>query len=470
MFLGLDLGTTNVKAVVVERDGKVVAEASQPVEIIYSADGAAEQDIEDIWSATISVMKRAADLCDGTNIAAIGVSSQGGALQIQTADGAPVGKVISWLDSRGNRYDRELTDELGREWFCQHTGHERSALTIGQLIRLRQSRTLPKAFRVGFVGDVIVSRLCGHRAHDATSLSLGMLYNPYIDDADSDLLKRLGLAKQDLPDMIVPTCSAGGLLEEVASATAITPHIAVSPAIHDQYAAALACGAISDGDVMIGSGTAWVLLAVMDRLTRPLAEGAFVCRHPVEGLYGQILSMGNGGSAVSWARKTLGLDESDVGIDELVSTVPPGSEGLQCVPLFTGPAASASIEGLRLSHTPKHILRAVLEGLGCQLATVLDSLRRGGASPKTLTLTGRAASSAVTPQIIADITALPVRCSTARESSALGAAMIASTIAGAPGSLLGVANSMAPDCKTVLPGEHRAAYRDLYDSYRRRQS
>jgi len=97
----------------------------------------------------------------------------------------------------------------------------------------------------------------------------------------------------------------------MAQLTGLRPGIPVSAAIHDQYASALGTGAVRAGTVMVGTGTAWVLLAVNDRLAAPVIDEAFVCHHVVDGLCGQILSLVNGGSALTWALNLMGLAEID---------------------------------------------------------------------------------------------------------------------------------------------------------------
>ena len=138
MFLGVDLGTTNVKALVVDSEGRVVAEGSAPVERYYTPDGGVEQDVEEIWDATCTAIREAVAEQDALQIAAIGISSQGAALQLLDAEDQPVGRVISGLDGRGRPFDREITAELGEDFFVEHIGRHSSTMTIGQMLRLRQ--------------------------------------------------------------------------------------------------------------------------------------------------------------------------------------------------------------------------------------------------------------------------------------------------------------------------------------------
>jgi len=472
MFLGLDLGTTNVKAVVVAGDGKVLARDSSPVKTYPVNDLGVEQDIEEIWSAARKVLTDAAGKCDGEKIRAIGVSSQGGAMQILDSGGRPAGRVISWLDRRGREFDEKLTAELGPDWFGRHIGHRASGLTTGQLLRLRAAGRLPESFRLGFVGDRIVRRLCGRAAHDPTSLSLAMLYNPSRGKADAELLERLGLDEGCLPALSAATEPAGTLLPDVAAKTHLPPGVPVSPAVHDQYASALCAGAVDAGDVMLGTGTAWVLLSVSDELPAAATDDAWVCTHVIDGRYGQILSLRTGGSAVAWACKLTGLDNPDVAaVDKLLKQVPPGSEGVRFLPHLAaagaGPPAqsAACLAGLRPDHTPRHVLRAVVEGLACELGRYLRLLARGGAKTKRLVLCGAAAASTVTPQIIADVTGLTVERLAEADTSALGAAMIARATAEPATPLVRIVEMMRPPAEPIHPGPDRKLYAALLKEY-----
>ena len=112
-------------------------------------------------------------------------------------------------------------------------------------------------------------------------------------------------------------------------------HSGVPSAVHDQYAAAIGAGVVSAGDINCGTGTAWVLLANTDRLAPPISDKAFVCCHPIANLYGQMLSLGNGGSAIEWVMRLLGHERSSLAhVDRLAEASPPGSAGLRFWPLL----------------------------------------------------------------------------------------------------------------------------------------
>jgi len=474
MFLGLDLGTTNIKALLVGEGGRVLARASEPVGLIHTGEAGVEQDIEEIWAATLSALGWIGARRKRNRVEAIGVSSQGGALQLLSPGGQPMANVISWLDGRGRADDEALTRELGGDWFAHRIGHARSALSIGQLLRFR--REAPEAFdggfRIRFVGDVIVSRLCGRAAHDATSLSIAMLFNPWLHRADPDVLGRLGVREEQLPALLSPREAAGGLLGPVAQATGLPAGIPVSAAVHDQYASALGVGAVAPGDVMFGAGTAWVLLAAMERLAAPPAEGAFVCSHLVEGLYGQMLSLGNGGSAVDLALHLTGLRPKGGDVDAILSGIPPGSDGLRFWPFLVpyggvglAAATSARLLGLRLDHRPAHVVRAAIEGLALELARYLGFLDRAGAQVHRLAMCGGAARSGLTPQIVANAAGLPVDCAAETDTSALGAAVLARGLVEPMAPLGELSRGAGKTLRSFEPDGDAGLYRDMLSEY-----
>lgn len=473
LLLGLDLGTTHVKALVADWQGRVLAKHAAAVPLYPVGEGGMEQDLEEIWQATLLAIRESVKLVDASRIRAIGISSQGGAMQIFDQHGHAWGRVISWLDGRGAAEDDLLTKRLGPEWFLGRIRRARSGLAIGQLMRLQKEPTFPPGAKVGFVGDTIVGRLCGQAVHDGTSCALTLLYNPALRDYDPDLLRELGLERWRLPNLESPAQAAGGLTSESASLTGLTAGIPVSAAIHDQYAAALSCGAVHPGDVMVGTGTAWVLLAVMDRLLEPVTKNAFVCHHVAPGLYGQIFSLHNGGSAFSWALNLLGWDKlSGAEIDAKLESVKPGSEGLSFWPLLAptdveGVAAGVKgrLDGLQLYHTSAQVLRSVVEGLVFELNRFLNWLRHTNLPLRRLVMTGGAAASRITPQVIADVTGLPIHVQDGSEGSVWGAVVLARNLVDPDESLDQIAVKLSSSGRLLEPGDAAPIYQQLAARY-----
>jgi xylulokinase len=475
MYLGLDLGTTNIKAVVVDLGGHVVSVGSAAVERYHTNNGGVEQDIDQIWQAVQIAIRDAIGQVDSTRILAVGVSSQGGAIQLLDSNDKPCGRVISWLDSRGLPYDAALTAELSVDFFSQRIGHGASAVAIGQILRLKKESpaVLQPPNRIGFVGDIIVGRLCGRRAHDPTSLSIAMLYNPWLNRADPDLLARLSIEEEQLPCLLPATMAAGSLEEGAADALGLPAGIPVSPAVHDQYTASLGAASVSDGDVNLGVGTAWVLLANTGKLSSPATRDAVVCPHPVNGLYSQLLSMHNGGSSIQWAMQMIGSRHADSQqVDRLLAATSPGADGLHFWPFLSGglhgsggAVLKGRLSGITLAHEQPHLIRAVVEGLACELLRHVNQLADAENRFERLVICGSAASGRNTPQIIADVTKLPVCCVEMPDISALGAAMLARSLVEPNTVLADIARQWAPPRHTITPSNEAAVYEDLYQEY-----
>jgi sugar (pentulose or hexulose) kinase len=384
--------------------------------------------------------------------------------------------VVSWLDGRGKPFDDALMTKFGPDWFAARIGHRSSGLTIGQVLRLRGEDPdgSRRVGRIGFVGDAIIQRFCGRFVHDATSAGLTLLFNPRLGTYDPELLQVLGHSPEQLPHIQSIREPAGDLASGLADRCGLPAGIPVSVPVHDQYAAALGTGAVRRGQVMFGAGTAWVLLAITDTMPPLVTDDAFVCPHPVPGLFGQILSLRNGGSAFAWANKVLRLDATDAAsTDRLLGSVSPGSEGVRFWPFLAGrePAGlPADIEGrwtgLKLAHEPRHLLRAVLEGLAYELNRHLDFLRHCGLSPCQLVLCGGASRSPATVQIIADVTGLPIECAGQSEASVLGAAIVAASLLEPDRPLEDLVARMVPAGNRTEPGPDRKLYQSQYRSYR----
>ncbi len=473
MWLGLDLGTTNIKALIVGDDGTIRSRGSVAVALKHTDDGGIEQNLDEIWRSTLSAIWLAGRGADLGAVRAVGISSQGGAMQIRTPDGRCIGPTVSWMDSRGAPFDCAFQAKVGGAWLAPRIGHGESNMAIGQVLRLREADPglLAPPNIVGFVGDAIVGRLCGRPAHDCSSLSICCLYNPSKREADPDVLAHLGLRPEQLPEMLPAREPAGVLDTEIARETGLPEHIPIGPAVHDQYAAALGCGAIEAGDVMFGAGTAWVLLAIADHLVSPVVPSAWVCDHVAPGRWGQLLSLVVGGSAFQWA-----VDMTAAGslprekIDELIEAVPAGSEGLRLWPFLDAiggarrPAAG-SLHGVRLSHGKGHLLRATVEGLCFELARQLGWLEQGGCPVERLVMCGGAAKSRATPQIVADVTGRPVTCPEETEISAFGASILARAMVDRGADLAALCATMVGRTREIQPADGTTSYEALAREY-----
>ncbi|HOW67969.1 MAG TPA: FGGY-family carbohydrate kinase [Verrucomicrobiota bacterium] len=474
LFLGLDLGTTNIKALVVDERGGILGRGAESIRLIHGPQSAVEQDFEEIWVATVQAILRAIRGIETHRVRALGISSQGAAMQLLDDEGRIRGPVVSWLDGRGLAHDTRLTRQQGAAWFAHRIGHWGSSMTLGQLERLREQSPagFDSSFRVGFVGDCIVHRLCGRMAHEPTSAGIAQLYNARLSDYDPDVLRLLRLQSSQLPQLIPADQPAGFLLPQIADKLGLPSNIPVSAALHDQYAAALGIGAVSPGQVMFGAGTAWVLLALMRHWSEPASPDAFVCAHCCPGLFGQILSLRTGGTALHFMQNLTGQSQASGPLENGLASIPPGSDGLLCLPFFQGtPPAGiklgcrGAILGLQSHHTPAHVVRATVEGLVFELNRHLGFVKRAETALSRIVMCGGAASGDVVPQMVSDVTGLPVACAGESESSALGAAIVARKLVEPQFAWQQLVTCMVPAPRLFLPGSQRSIYQEGFERF-----
>ena len=157
----------------------------------------------------------------------------------------------------------------------------------------------------------------------------------------------------------------------------------------------------------------------------------------------------------------------------MLEEAPPGSEGVRCWPFMTPfgasglePNTAGCLAGLQLSHRAPQLLRAVVEGLAFELNRHLDFVRARGQTVERLVLGGGAAGSRVTPQIVADVTGVPLRCHAGVEASLVGAVVLARGLTEPGVSLKALAEAMRPVTHEVRPGKDRAVYEAGYRRYR----
>jgi sugar (pentulose or hexulose) kinase len=281
----------------------------------------------------------------------------------------------------------------------------------------------------------------------------------------------LELTRDRLPALLDPRQAAGKVRKDAARQTLLPPGVPVSAAVDNRYAAALTARVTAVGEALLLAGGAWALLAVGDRLGEPLSGGA-VCQHLVDGLAGHLVELEVAGSAVGWAMDQLDLRAAaPEEIASVVAAAGAGSDGLRFrlrrsesqedLPAGTpGRLLNPSAD-----HKTRHGLRAILESLAMELAYRLRELAAQGVRVSRLTIVGRSPVALAIPQIIADVTGLPVAYGLEGDPAATGAAILARGLVDRRASLADLARQMTPEPKTANPGPDAGAYPRMVEEY-----
>ncbi len=479
LLIGVDVGTSALKAVLFSWDGLALASARQDYPLVHPSPDHAEQSAEDWWTALTAAVRALIRNIDPLRVCAIGLSTQGGTLQAVDARGQALHPAISWMDTRAKQQETIFRARIGCAQMHEVTGWNLcGGLNALQILWLKQNR--PDIFRscAKFlsVPGYLTLRLTGRAAVDRSNAGVEQLLDVRMGRWSEPVLELLELDERRLADLVDAHESVGTLTAEAAQALGLAQNVIVATGGHDQYCAALGAGAVSRNDRLIATGTAWAMIAA---LHAPPAAGtsiAAVSRHVVPGLWGALLSLDGGGASLEWLRNALKLVNAGAPIpleqvNYLAASSPAGAEGLLFYPYFRGAEyplglqnAKAGFSGLRYAHNAGHMARAVMEGVACQAVWMLEAF--GQEADGEIILTGGASKSELWTEIVADITGRTLSLPAVTEAGCAGAAALAGTAAGLYASPVQGAELLSGKCRCIHPGPNREIYRQVLANYK----
>ena len=459
-LVGLDVGTSGVKALALARDGRIVARAEREYPLSTPRPGWAEQEPEDWWRATEAAL---ADL--GVAATTIGLSGQMHGLVVLGDDGEPLRPAILWNDQRTAAECREIEERVGLERLIGLTGNRAlTGFTAPKLLWLRnhEPETFARIRHVLLPKDYVRLRLTGERAIDVADASGTLLFDVANRRWSAEVLDALELPLEWLPPVHEST--------EIGAAG-------------DQAAGALGVGVAAPGPLSIVLGTSGVVFSALAAYRpEPQARLHTFC-HAVPGTWHAMGVMLSAAGSLSWLRDALG----GVAYAELLGEAErwePGVEGLLFQPYLAGertphadPDARGAFTGLSLRHDRGALARGVLEGVAYGLRDSLELLRELGVDAEVGRVSGGGARSGLWLRIVASVLGLPLERTEAEEGAAYGAALLGGVAAGvfadaheAVSACVRVRERVDPDpAWQARYDDGYARYRELYPTLRRLQ-
>jgi len=489
LLIGLDIGTTSVKAGVFEPSGRQLAAVGQEYRIDHPAPDRAEIDAETYWASTVAAVRRAIAVAgvDPGRVAAIGVSSQGETVVPVDANGRALGPALVWLDNRAVAEARELAEQFGDADVYDRTGIPSVTPTWTACKLLWWRRHEPGLFaaarRFLLVEDFVIHRLSGRFVTEGGVQSTSLLYDIRSDRWWDAMLAAVGIGPERLPELVRPGAVVGTLSSEAARALGLPPGVRVVAGGMDQGAGAVGVGNVGSGVVSESTGGALTLQASVAHHGGDPTRQTPVYVHSAPDRYLYCPVCPTGGMALTWFRDQFGANEVAQAVGQersaydlltaLAAGVPPGADGLTMLPHLMGafspeyePKARGAFYGFTLHHGKPHFVRAVLEAVAFMLRRNLELLAGAGAPATQIRSHGGGSRSALWNQIKADACALPVITLEGDDAAVRGDAMIAGVAAGiftdlsaACAAMVTVKDRYEPDPTT------RTAYEDAYGRY-----
>ncbi|MBN2224793.1 MAG: xylulokinase [Deltaproteobacteria bacterium] len=481
-FLGIDIGTSTTKAVLVSEKGLVLGSCVKDYDIQAPTPGAAEQDPDAWWRAVVSaagaVRRAAGKDCE---ITAVGLTGQMHSAVFISEAGRALRPAILWADKRATGQADLISERLGDRGLWRVV---RNPIPVGFTapsilwVKENEPEIYERTVKVLQPKDYVVMRLTGAIGTDVTDASATGLLDIGRRSWSDEVLDALEIPPDILPEIHRPGGTAGTPAGDAASELSLTPSVPVVYGGGDQPVQAVGNGIIRPGAASLTIGTGGQVLLPVGSLgdtgnNRPFKIHTFC--HCVEGLFYHMGATLAAGLSLKWFRDTLAGGQSFDRLDRAADRIAPGSDGLIFLPHLMGertphmnPGARGLFYGIDLSHSGGHFARAVMEGVAFSLREAAEAVGEVSEMPSELTLTGGGARSRVWSGIISNVLGVPVRFPVMDEGSAFGAALLAAVGSGAFRDVdEGVGAWVRYRDETIEPQDGiKEIYDGMYDRYR----
>ncbi len=450
--LGIDIGTTNVKVVLLDGRGEIRASAARSLRTDSLGD-AVTQDADDLWSQVVAAVRSATGEAPSTaaNVTAIGVCSQYSSIVPTGSDLLPVGEVVLWQDRRGTEPSLAILAEHpdAFEFWIETHGIPPvgGGLALGHLLVLESSAEATATATYLEVMDHVVARLTGTVAATQHSMFMSQLCdNRTLGAADYDprLLAMAGLDALRLPPLVPVGTTVGSLRPEVAADLGLPATALVTTGTNDTSTDAIATGALGDGRCGLAIGTTSVLVDTVDTMKVDLDHEILSMPGPLIDQYLVWAENGLGGRVVQQVLESLIHVDDALGadrredpfalLDAAVADSPPGANGVLCLPWFHGslapnsdPRMRGAFLNLSLEAARTDLVRAAVEATAHNLRWLVPHVEAFTDRPiAEAGFVGGAARSDLWCQILADVLSRPVsRIAEPDRAVARGAALLA---------------------------------------------
>ena len=431
-LVGMDLGTTNIKAIITDTEGNLIASASRPNHLIVPGQGMAEEDAHEWWSNAVSIFKEITEKAGQdivTNIKCISVSSQTVSMLPVDKDGNPLRNALIWMDERSAGELYEILETVGRDRFIQIVGGQPAVAFLSNKLlwfRRNEPELFAKTDKVLQASSYINMKLTGEKTMDIDQASRCQCLDISTFRWSDEIAAALGMDLNEvLPEPRKITDIIGYVTKEAAEETGLAEGIAVVAGASDAMASMYATGLSKLDEATESSGTTSLVFCGVDKasandvpvVTKPCAiEGMpFVFDAPINA----------SGASLKWFLDTLGHEEVTIAeekginvfdyINQLALETVPGSHNLFYFPYLGGERAPlwnsysrGMFIGLTQATSRADMVRSVFEGTAFAVRHVIETIKESGAAPKALRITGGGAKSKTWCKIKASMLNMPI--------------------------------------------------------------
>lgn len=487
LTLGIDIGTTNVKACILDTaEGKVVASAAAEHPLHHPHPGWAEQDPDDYWRAVSSCTARCVERYPGpaSDVAAVSISGLVGVTLPVDRDGRPLRRAMIWMDSRSHRECEEIREQVGENRIKAVNGNRVASWFIepkALWLRRHEPEVFAAVHKLLSPAGYCTMRLTGEYTMNHGDAGLFYPYEHRRARWDHSLTEALGLSPGIYPDIHTSDTVIGTVTARAARETGLSEGTAVVAGGTDIGAAALGAGAVEAGQAYYSMGTGSNLGVLVPRDELPEEYRILKWPHVLDGMTLFDAPMAFTGASLKWFRDKFADPESALAermgrnVFDLVTAqaerITPGSDGLMYLP-YLGNSLSPRWDGqacgvffgLQPFTGRAHVIRALIEGVAFDLYSNVRIAEDGGADFPELVLNGGPTKSPLWNQITANVTNRRLLIPDVNEAAPLGDAVIAASGAGLYKDMREPVKDLAPVRGVVEPDpELHAMYVDFFE-------
>ncbi|QDP41405.1 xylulokinase [Radiobacillus deserti] len=477
--IGVDLGTSAVKILLVDQLGSVVQEVSKSYSLIQEKTGYSEQAPQDWVDQTVAGLSDLVQSFNGNvvDIEGISFSGQMHGLVLLDEHQEPLRHAILWNDTRTTEQCKQIYEAVGEERLLDITKNPAlEGFTLPKILWVKQNEPhiYEKAASFVLPKDYVRLKLTG-ALHMEYSDAAGTLMLDVANKAwSSEVCEQLDIDVDLCPPLVASHAEVGTLTPEMAKATGLSVDTKVFAGGADNACGAIGSGILEEGKSLCSIGTSGVVLSYEENNDKDFGGKVHYFNHGEESAYYTMGVTLSAGYSLTWFKEVFAKEES---FDELVAdvhTVSPGSDGLLFTPYLVGertPHADANIRasfiGMDSSHERKHFVRAVLEGITFSLHESIEIFRESGKTIDSIISIGGGAKNEDWLQMQADIFNAEVVKLTSEQGPGMGAAMLAAYGCGWFESLQDCSKAFVKQAKTYQPNPDRVErYQALFDVYK----
>ena len=448
-FLGIDLGTSSVKIIVMNEEGKVVESVSKSYNVSYPENGWAEQNPEDWWKETKNgiseILKNGKVNAD--EITGISFSGQMHGLVLLDSNNEVLMPAMLWCDQRTQAQCDYLNKEFGQDKLSKYTGNMAlTGFTLPKVLWVKENRPeiYKKIEHMMLPKDYISFKLTGTFASDVSDASGTLMFDVGNRKWSKELLELLDIDEKTLPTVYESSQVVGTVSETAAKEIGLSTKTLVIAGAGDQAAGAVGTGTVDSGVLSVALGTSGVVFACDEKFTVDKNNRLHSFCH-ANGKWHQMGVMLSAASSLQWWVDNVNSDLPGDPFEILLAEAEKakvGSNGLLFLPYLMGertpysdPNAKGSFIGLSITHQRGDMTRAILEGVCFGLRDSLEILKSLNVEVKEVRVSGGGSKSKLWRQILADIFNVEVNVINSKEGPAYGAAILASVGCGLYGTV-----------------------------------